>query len=312
MRRIENIAIIGVGALGVMYGWQLTKKLGWDNVCFVADKRRITAYETQGVFCNDERCKLRWVEGTKPDRSYDLIVFAVKFTGLDAAVKMASDFCHKDTIFLSVLNGIASEQIIGDALGAEHLLYCVVHGMDATRNGNQIRYQNMGTVVLGDKDNRMTEDVQAVSDLLSKAEIAHQIPEDIRLKMWSKLMLNTGVNQVTAVFGMRYAGIQKEGAARKMMIEAMKEVQAVAACEGIILTDGDVEQWLRVLNGLDPEGLTSLYQDILAQRPTEVEIFSGTIRKLGKKYGVPTPVNDYLYDEIKRLEGQGGALASTP
>ncbi|MCL1917815.1 MAG: ketopantoate reductase family protein [Peptococcaceae bacterium] len=303
MKRIENIAIIGAGALGVMYGRQLTEKLGRDNVCFVADRRRIASYETQGVFCNEERCDFRWVDGNRPDQTYDFVMFAVKYTAMEAAVEMARGICREDTIFLSVLNGIESERVIGDALGADHLLYCVVHGMDATRSGSHIRYQNMGYIVFGDKKNRRTEDVEAVADLFDRAGIACQIPGDIQQKMWSKLMLNTGVNQVAAIFGVGYGGILKEGAARKMMIDAMKEVQVVAACEGVVLTDRDVEQWIAVLDGLDPEGLPSLYQDILAKRPTEVELFSGTVRKLGEKYGVPTLVNDHLYEEIKRLEG---------
>ncbi|MDR2736316.1 MAG: ketopantoate reductase family protein [Gracilibacteraceae bacterium] len=304
MKPIESVAIIGAGALGVMYGWQLTKKLGRENVCFAADKQRIEGYKKQGVLCNGERCDFRWVDRDHPDQTYDFVLFAVKFTAMEAAVETARGVCREDTIFLSVLNGIESERVIGDALGTEHLLYCVVHGMDATRTGSHVRFQNTGTIVFGDKNNRLTEDVKAVTELLERAKMSYQIPDDIRQKMWSKLMLNTGVNQVAAVFGTGYGGIQKEGAARQMMIDSMKEAKAVAACEGVVLTDEDVDQWLAVLDALDPEGLPSLYQDILAHRPTEVELFSGTVRKLGRKYGVLTPINDYLYETIKKLEAE--------
>ncbi|MCL1790264.1 MAG: ketopantoate reductase family protein [Peptococcaceae bacterium] len=302
MRSINSIVIIGAGALGVMYGWQLTNMLGKEKVCFAADRQRLENYETQGVFCNGERCDFRWIDRDAPDRTYDLVVFAVKFTAIEAAVETAAAFSHKETIFLSVLNGIESERIIGDVLGTEHLLYCVVHGMDATREGRHIRFRNTGTIVFGDKDNRMTEDVQAVSDLLDRVQVAYQVPDDIRYRMWSKLMLNTGVNQVAAVYGLSYGGVLKEASARKMMLDAMEEAKAVAAREGVALTDQDVDRWLAVLESLDPEGLPSLYQDVLAGRTTEVELFSGTVRRMGQKYGIPTPINDFLYQEIKILE----------
>ena len=68
------------------------------------------------------------------------------------------------------------------------------------------------------------------------------------------------------------------------------------------LTDGDVKAWLDLLDSLNPEGMPSMRQDTAARRKTEVELFSGTIRRLGKKYSVKTPVNDFLYEKIKEME----------
>ena len=115
-------------------------------------------------------------------------------------------------------------------------------------------------------------------------------------------MLNAGINQVSAVLNIPYGGVQFEGEARRMVVDSMKEVQKVAACEGIALTDGDVKAWLDLLDSLNPEGMPSMRQDTAAHRKTEVELFSGTIRRLGKKYSVKTPVNDFLYEKIKEME----------
>ena len=86
------------------------------------------------------------------------------------------------------------------------------------------------------------------------------------------------------------------------MIAAMREVMALAPYEGVTLTEDDLTYWLGVLDTLGAAGKPSLRQDLEAGRPTEVELFSGTIRQLGQKHAIPTPVNDWLYAEIKRLE----------
>lgn len=72
--------------------------------------------------------------------------------------------------------------------------------------------------------------------------------------------------------------------------------------EGVALTDADVAYWLDIIDHLNPAGMPSLRQDVLARRPTEVELFSGTINRLGVAHGIPTPVNERFYAAIKALE----------
>ncbi len=86
------------------------------------------------------------------------------------------------------------------------------------------------------------------------------------------------------------------------MIAAMGEVAAVGRACGIALTDDDVAYWLDIIDHLNPAGMPSLRQDVLARRPTEVELFSGTINRLGAAHGIPTPQNERFYAAIKELE----------
>jgi len=123
-------------------------------------------------------------------------------------------------------------------------------------------------------------------------------------KLWSKFMLNVGVNQTVAVYGSNYGDIQREGPAREMMIAAMREVITLAEKEGIMLTEDDITYWLHVLSKLSPEGKPSMAQDVEAKRLSEVDLFAGTVLELGKKHGIPTPVNKELYERIKEIESQ--------
>lgn len=117
-------------------------------------------------------------------------------------------------------------------------------------------------------------------------------------------MVNVGVNQTAAIFSCGYGGIQREGLARDTMIAAMREVLLLSEYEGVHLTQEDLDYWLRLLGGLNPEGKPSLQQDIEAKRHSEVELFSGTVLALGEKHGLTFPVNRMLYEKIKEMESR--------
>ena len=96
--------------------------------------------------------------------------------------------------------------------------------------------------------------------------------------------------------------MQIPGEVRDTMLGAMREVAAVAQARGIPLTEADVAAWSAVIDSLPAHGEPSMRQDAKARRKSEVELFSGTVRHLGRESGVPTPVNDRLYREILAME----------
>jgi 2-dehydropantoate 2-reductase len=209
------------------------------------------------------------------------------------------------TIILSALNGITSEGIIGETYGIEKLLYCVAQGMDAVKEGNQLTYDHMGMLVFGEKESTtISPRVQAVDSFLECMELPHLVDLNMNKRLWGKFMLNVGVNQTVAIMEGNYETVQKDGLARNKMIAAMREVMFLSTLEGIPLTDEDLNYWLRILGTLSPEGKPSMRQDMEAKRYSEVELFAGTVLKLGKKYGVDTPVNQELYQIITNQESQ--------
>jgi len=107
---------------------------------------------------------------------------------------------------------------------------------------------------------------------------------------------------VSAVLEAPYAVFQTPGPAREMMAATQQEVIAVAQAKGIDLTQADFDAWLGVLNGLAPGQYTSMAQDTLAHRPTEVDIFAGAMVRMGAESGVPVPVNTDLLRLLKAKE----------
>jgi 2-dehydropantoate 2-reductase len=161
----------------------------------------------------------------------------------------------------------------------------------------------MGMLVIGEKKmSSPSERVQYLYDFLTRHGIKSEIENDMRKKMWGKLMLNVGVNQVVSLHGGTYAELHKEGSSRELMKNAMREVILLSEKEGVNLTEKDLIYWLGVLSTLSPEGKPSMRQDVEARRKSELELFAGTVLEYGKKHGIDTPVNREIYDKINELE----------
>ncbi|MFN2318405.1 MAG: ketopantoate reductase family protein [Dermatophilaceae bacterium] len=123
----------------------------------------------------------------------------------------------------------------------------------------------------------------------------------MRHQMWWKFMVNVGINQPSAVLRAPYGAFQKPAPAYALMMALVAEVRAVAAAEGVDLTEDDVERWHTVLAGQPAEGMTSMHQDVLAGRPTEVDIFAGRVVELGRTHGLAVPHNQTLLWILRAL-----------
>ncbi len=298
---INKISIIGLGALGIMFGSYIKDKVPQGALRIIADEERIRRYKNQRIYCNGKKCDFTYLSGAEEDPA-DLLIFAVKFTQLEEAIATAAKQVGENTIIISTLNGISSEEYLAEAFGRDKVLLCTVQGMDAVKEDNKMVYHNMGYFSLGTWDGQPSPGLAATVAFFDRVGISYELPADMKRQLWNKLIINTGVNQSVAVYETDYNGVQQEGEARATMLLAMKEVVAVAQAMKIDLTEEDIVYWLKVLDSLAPDGMPSMRQDTLAHRPTEVELFSGTINRLGRQYQVATPVNEMLYRRIKEIE----------
>lgn len=300
---IKTVSLIGLGALGTMFAYQLSQHLAPVDLRVIVDGDRAVRYTHEGIYCNGTPCHFNYMTPDQPCQPADLLLIAVKYNDLGDAIAAAKGHVGPDTIILSLLNGITSEDVIGASYGMDKVLLCVAQGMDATKIGNQLSYQNMGRLCFGDREpGTPSEKVRMVERFFIKTGIPHEVVPDMKRRQWSKFMFNAGINQVTAVYRCNYAGVQAGGEYRQLMLDAMREVAVLSQREGVCLNEDDIVYWQGILAPLNPLGKTSMQQDVEAGRRTEVEMFAGTALALGKKHGIPCPVNQMLYDRIKELE----------
>ena len=305
---IEKVAIIGAGALGAAYG-SILYAMDPRCVCFIASGARYEKLKREGVVVNGNPYTIAVVSPEEASPA-DLLIVAVKHHHLDQALGEMKKATGPGTTILSVMNGIDSEERIGAVYGMDKVVYGLTLGIDAVRDGNSVNYTNQGRIFFGEAKNAdMTNRVRRIHELFDRAGIAHVIPPDMIRSLWFKYMVNVGANQASAVLRANYGTLKSSPEARELMDSAMREVIAIAQAMKVDLGEKDIEEWYKVLEGLNPEGKTSMFQDVEAGRKTEVEMLAGTVIELGKRYGVATPVNQRLFDELKRVEAASGAKA---
>jgi 2-dehydropantoate 2-reductase len=301
LKKIKTVSLVGLGAIGAAYGSKLHDALK-DSLQVVANEKRINKYQKSGIQINDQTYHFNYITPTTKTEPADLVIFAVKNAELQQAIEDVKYHVGPDTIILSLLNGISSEEEIYATYNNEHILYSMSVEIDALRNHNEIRFTTLGRIEYGEKNNSFSEDVLAVQDLFERVGIDYKISDNISHTMWWKFMINVGINQTSAVLKAPYGVFQSLPIAYQWVESAMREVVALSEKAGIHLTEEDVKKFWPIINNLSPKGKTSMLQDVEAGRKTEVEYFAGKVCELGERYQVATPVNDQLYKMIRIIE----------
>ena len=304
MREIRKVGIIGMGALGLMYGSMITEGDPEAEVVYYMDRPRYERHK-------DEKNEVNGVEKTftmKPSdeaASCDLIIVAVKYNSLPSALDTMAKAVGDDTIIISVMNGISTEKIIGKRFGVEKVLGCVALGMDAMHFPGKLIYTKSGKLALGTLTEGQEEKLSTLDAFLTKAGLAHEIHENILIEMWAKFMLNVGCNQTCMVFECGYGGMLKEGTIENMTaVAAMREVILLAGKKGIPISEKDLERYFHILSTLDPKATPSMGQDRINKNKSEVEMFAGEVMALAKEEGIRVPANAYLYKRVHEIEAE--------
>jgi len=316
MEKIETVLIAGAGAVGLtvassIYEWNA------KNIYVLAKGSRLENYKAKGLYVNEKRIPFLLADVDKKDCEPDLIIIACKYHHLKEIISDIKNYVGKNTLILSLLNGISSEEIIGKEYGKERIPYAMILGTDAQHGNQHTVFKQKGIIFFGDKLNgsengkatsKCSEAVQRIAEFFERAKVPYSIPENMIKKLWFKFMVNVGINQCSAILKFPYGPFQENGQpfnvpeARSLMTDAMKEVIAVSKPEGVNLSESDMQEWYDCLDGLTPDSCTSMCQDVKAGRKTEVEMFAQTVIELGKKHNVPTPVNEVLFKQIRILE----------
>ena len=306
MKPIENVAIVGAGAMGAAYAAMFMDAVGF-NVCFVARGKRFERLKERTFSINEGLYRIPAVHADKVAAPADLVIVALKHHHLAGAVDDVAGLVGPDTAVLSVMNGLESEETIGAVCGMDKLVYAIAVGIDAVHENGRFTYANPGKIVFGPTtDDGRGPDLARIAEALTRAGVPNEIPEDILRTMWWKFMVNVGINQTSAVLRAPYGVFQSNADALGLMRSLMEEVVALAPRAGVDLRTEDIEAWERVMMTLSPTGKTSMLQDVDAGRKTEVEIFAGRVVALGEKFDVATPVNATVQRIIKVIEGGFG------
>lgn len=303
MKEIKNVLVCGIGAVGSIYADKI-EKFTPQNLRVLVDEARLERYQKNPTVFNGRVLDFNYILPNDTSFKADLIIIATKFDGLNDVIKNIKNFVYDDTVILSLLNGVTSEKIIAKTYGREKLLYSYFIGHSAIRDGRNITHDDVNTIVYGSENSNDFENVERIQDFFEQAGINYLIPDDIIHSLWLKYMLNVSANQTTAILRMNFGEMLENDKCMNFAINIMKEVQAIAKAEGVCNTESMINETIEHLHTMIPEGKTSMLQDVEAGRKTEVEMFAGTVIKLGKEFGIPTPYNKIIKEMIEIIHRQ--------
>ena len=287
---MTKVVLIGLGAVGLTYAVKLRDKC---DLSILADKERLERYTKNKPVFNGVEQDFNYILPSEKFEA-DLIIVATKSSGLDSAVKSIKNFVSENTRIISLINGVSSEEKILKAYPKTRVLKSYFIGHSAVRRANFVKQDGVGEIVIERDD--------FVESFFTKAGVDYSVPDDIDYAMWLKFAFNSYANPLSAILNMNFGELKKNKALKAFAKNIISEVSQIAKKKGIKNTNRLKSEAIKSLDRMCDEGMTSMHQDILSRRPTEIDIFAGEIIKMGKKYGIKTPYNQILFDLIKIKE----------
>ena len=297
---IKNVIICGIGAIGSIYADKIHNKTP-ENLRVLVDRERKERYIKNPIIFNGRELNFNYILPTDNNFKADLIIIATKNNGLNQALENMKNFVKDDTIILSLLNGVTSEEVIAAKYGWDKVLLAFFIGHSAIREGRNITHDDVNIINFGEKNPNtvLSEKTLRVKRYFDSMGINYKIPSDMYYAQWLKFMLNVTCNQVSAILRMTFGDMQKNEVFKNFAREVMQECVEIAKAEGVQNTETLIPETINLIRGMIPDGKTSMLQDVEAGRKTEVDIFAGTIVKLGLKHNIPTPYNKILMEMIE-------------
>lgn len=304
MKDIKKVTLIGLGAMGVFFAPRISEKLGAD-FRILADGARKERLERKGVTVNTINYRFPIITPDVEGDPADLVIIAVKGYDLEQAIKDIRNQVGKDTIILSVLNGVESEKQVAAVYGEEHVLYSYMRISIVMKDGKTEFDPHKGSIHFGDLKNdpeHYSENVLAVKNLFDLCGIDYKVDADMLKGIWFKFMCNVAENMTCAMFGVPFGAFQKSDDANYFRHKTMWEVIHVANKLGIDIGQNEIDRQEHTIGRLPYENKPSTLQDLEIGKHTEVDMFAGTVVRLGKELGVETPVCECFLHGIHLIE----------
>ena len=301
-----RIAVMGTGSIGSYFGGMLA--LAGNQVTLIARGENLAAIRSDGLRIQTDERLLTIPSGDDLSANddpaavgpVDLVLLTVKTYQNVAAVPAMLPLVGPDTTVLCLQNGIDSYQAAADVLGKERVLPCAAY-IEAARLGPGMVRQS-GSVVriaFGEADGSDSQRGRKIQAALADAGINAQFSQNIRQILWTKFLFIATMAGVTSLSRETMAEIMPRPEWRQVIVNCMREIEAVARASQVALAPDIVETTVGYIEGDLEDMHASMHADIMAGRPLELEALTGAVVRAGSSAGVPTPINDIIYAALK-------------
>jgi 2-dehydropantoate 2-reductase len=297
-----RIAVIGAGGVGGYFGGKLAHAR--HDVTFVARGRHLAALREHGLRVEGAHAfgvsPVKAVERVEDVGPVDVTMLCVKLWDVEPVAPQLAALVREGGVVVPFQNGVDSHAILQRSLGPAHVLGGVAY-IAATIGSPGVIVQTgtMARLVVGAFAAAQAAAADAFAQACRGAGIDCSVSPDIRAALWTKYVFLAALSGVTSLARQPVGVIRSDPDLRATMAEAMREIVAVAAAEGVTLGDAFVERQLAFLDGLPAEMRSSMQNDLASGHRLEAPWLSGGVARKGAALGVPTPVNATIYAALK-------------
>jgi 2-dehydropantoate 2-reductase len=292
-----RVAVFGAGAVGSYLGSRFAA--AGADVHFIARGAHLDALRERGLtLVTPDGITTSEVAATDDPAAIgpvDLVLFCVKSYDTDAAAEQLPTLLRAGTAVLSIQNGIDNEAKIAARAGEGHVMSAATYILAAIESPGVVR-SGPARLVVGELAGGPPSDrVLAVVELANAGGITAVAAPDIRVAKWEKYVLLVAFSAVTAATQLTVGDVRASDAASRMLREVMREAWSVGRAVGVPLTDDLVDRQHALVLAQNDNEATSLRHDLLTGHRMELEALQGTLIRLGRETGVPTPWTDAAY-----------------
>jgi 2-dehydropantoate 2-reductase len=299
-----KIVIIGAGAMGSLFGGFLT--LSGEEVWLVDIRReQIETIRSLGLTI-EESGKLQVINvnatlDVKSIGKADLVLFFVKTYHMEKAVSDALALEKKETLFLTLQNGLGVEAMISKKIDPKKIILGVTsHGATLVGPGH-IRHAGKGLTYIGELDHQRTERVAQIAAIFSEAGFQTDVSPNIHHHVWDKFLVNVGINALTALTGFKNGQLLDYPETLRLMEQLVSEAVEVAKKNGIPIVENPVERVKRVAEATR-RNRSSMGQDFDFRQKTEIDVINGAVVREAQRLGIAVPCNQMITDLVKAIE----------
>ena len=304
-----TVVIVGGGAMGGLFGGLLSEG-GLDVTLLDTWHQHVEAIRKKGLgivgYGGDRAIPIKATTNGGDIKTADIVLFQCKASANEAAAKSVRHLFTGTTVAVSFQNGLGNEEELAQVLGEGAVLGGLTAQAGLVEAAGVVRNFGDLPTYLGEMTGGISERAGTIADAFSRHGLPTHASADIRRDMWKKLLGNVGLSAISGATNLRSVDIMAVPELQATVLRAVDEAAQVARACGI---DLDVEEAREVLLKLtDPSGggtgtsKSSLCADLAHRRPTEVDYIYGSVARLGRRHGVPTPTLDTLIGIVKGLE----------
>lgn len=300
-----KITIIGPGAIGTLFGVHLAKLK--EDVRFLDhNAKRVQKLKKEGMrlegVSGSHRANIDITDDPGGIGVCDLVVVCVKSYDTEDAIKSAKPLIGDNTQVLTLQNGVGNVQILEDVVGEDGVIGGTTNQGANVAGWGHVVHAGRGDTVIGKKDKKTLGPIRDIARLLNKAGFPTKVSKDIDSVIWSKLIISVGINALTAITRLNNGRLLEFDGTRTVMKKAVAEAVKVAKRKRIKLAYDDPIQKAELVCKATEKNISSMLQDVLTKRKTEIDFINGAIVRQGANYNIPTPINEALASLIKTIE----------